>query len=169
MKNALSGSKIDIVVGPAPAPAAKNPDPAPRPPPPKPKETAPAAESPKKPDPTPAPTPAPAARTVPLWMIHKAWKASHGDLVEAYSKNPKGDCAAAYAHVQEALAEMKGRLDADGRNKLQVYLDFYSKIAEDTRTFTELPAGTREEYILKDLSVVANLIDAAFDPARIKK
>jgi hypothetical protein len=117
-------------------------------------------DEPKKPEPAPA-------KETTFWMIYAAWKASHQELTEAWTRN-KADGAKAYAKVVECLATLKPRLAADAQNTLQVYLDFYRSRAAETKDFTAAPAKEKgtEENVLADLNMLFKQIEAAFSPDR---
>ena len=127
------------------------------PPPPDPK---PGVEEPKKPETAPA-------KDTSFWMIYAAWKASHQELVEAWTKN-KAEGAKAYAKVAECLGAMKPRLQNDAQNTLQVYMDFYRSRAAETKDFTAAPPKEKgtEENVLGDLNMLFKQIEAAFNPDR---
>ncbi len=99
-------------------------------------------------------------------LMYKAWLKSHDELCAAFQI--RKDAKARYDEVREALRELAKRLDAKQADRLQVYVAFYEKILEDTRGFTTLPEGTKDEDVLNDLKIVAAGVAKDFDPARRK-
>lgn len=99
-------------------------------------------------------------------LMFKAWQKSHDELCTAFQA--KKDAQARYEEVREALRELAKKVDAKPAERLQVYVTFYEKIHDDTRGFTTLPEGAKDEDVLNDLKIVGAGVAKDFDPARKK-
>lgn len=112
-------------------------------------------DEPKKPDPEVKP-----AKDTAYWMVYAAWKQSHADLVDAYTK--KGDWKKPFDRTLESLAALKERVAIENdRASLEVYIKHYKA----TRDKIEKGGSeAKDDYILGDLRVVSNLIEGTFNP-----
>lgn len=99
-------------------------------------------------------------------LLFKAWQKSHEDLCAAFKA--RQNVKERYEEVLESLRGMRKHLSAKDGERLQVYIAFYEKIHEDTKGFTSVPQGAKDEDVLNDLRIVSSGIAKDFDPARRK-
>jgi hypothetical protein len=99
-------------------------------------------------------------------LMYKAWQKSHEDLCAAWTA--RKEAKERYDEVLVSLRELRKNLDKKGADRLQIYLSFYEKIHDDTKAFTSVPDGMKDEDVLNDLKIVAAGITKDFDPNRKK-
>jgi len=97
-------------------------------------------------------------------LMYKAWRKCHDDLYEAFGA--KKEVRERFEELREALRELEKRLGSKQAERLRVYIQWYEKIHDDTKGFTVLPDGAKDEDILNDLKIAAAGMERDFDPAR---
>ncbi len=112
----------------------------------------------------PPPEPTKPPSDVPLWMLFNAWKQSHADLIEAFAK--KADAGKAYRRLRESVGALKARVPGEKQQKLALGEATYEQQNDETKGFTALPAGAKDEDVLRVLRLVGDMIEKEYNPDR---